>query len=617
MKKLLKISTFRAIFLAAMSLFLYINNTNAQSSATPGTARSIINGYIVPTFIKVTKGDTVTYWYGYAPDTSFAGETIFQKKAFTRDTTVYDTFTVKKNGLPTTDTTGYDLITRLWRALANSKDTGFVKPYQIVTIYPVPLPIKIYNIKMDGLPNGGVLSFFGRSGSQYDTTYISYSYTYNGDTLVRKPNPSTSKFVGNVNVSQKLTGLFSSRQKVKLRISMKNSVDTFYAVLIFDTPASSNKPVADGAVVKSVSYDSVVVALNLTSFNTSTKGYCINTVNKDTLIKTILSPKTETLVFRIGKLIPNTGYTLVFYGTNIMGTGNKVSVMFTTPPKPVTPTFTALAPEVRWDYTNLVYYINPKMDGVTNSTERIKRIDLRIYTDSLYQSVPMVYKISDAQSGLTGPFNGPRIDSDSGRFWYEYVVETTNSIFTSNLLGYNVGWNYVPKIIVPTLEITSVSIGSGSVTVNWKWTSDKDNLLTGVDAKVYKDVAKTIQVYTKQILTGSSLAKTSGTGSFNIALDTGTFWVNLTGQSQLGSSPMSTQSKFQIKFTAGITKIVRPIGPIECKVYSVASQLLGTYTIDPKVNLFSELPSGVYIARPIGNYAPFKVFNHQEGGKNE
>ncbi len=573
MKRLLKISTFRAIFLAAMSLIGSLKTTNAQTTITPGTPGNMIEAFNTIYGITVKKGDTVKVWWEYSADMAFSAPDTLPGRIFTKDSAkVRDTFTVSKNHLPPPKSiTGYNMYIRPAMKIKGDTVVRYGYPIQMVTVYPKPLNVKIQNFKITPLSGGCIIEFFGHSGSNYEKVYPKYQFRYNHKNktdIWRKPNPAIDSFIGmNYAYSRKLSGMFSN-DTVDVWIKAPNSVSSWDTIVTFVTTPSSAKPVTVEASGKSGTTDSAFVKIEATSFGISSKFYCVNTLNGDTLTQTIASNKTEILTFRFGNLVDNTKYPFKSWGENTAGIGNNITVTITTQPKLTTPTFTALSPEILWDYSNLNYYMYPKIDWVTNSSSKIGRIDMRVYfSDSMYQTVPSIWKISDANASLNGPFTGPRIDIvDTGRYCYEFVIEAANKIYNSNLKCYTVNRNAVPKIIVPTLEITSVSIGSGSVTVNWKWTSDKDNLLTGVDAKVYKDASKTIQVYTKQILTGSSLAKTSGTGSFNITLDTGTFWVNLTGQSQLGSNPISTQSKFQIKFTAGIAELQKNVNNIPCPI---------------------------------------------------
>ncbi len=460
MKKLNFNSIFRSIVILAMSL-LFFKNTNAQNSVTIGTPTSLINGFTIATSVKVTKGDSVVLNYYYAPDTSFAGEALLHKHVLTKDTLLRDTFTVKKNLLPPTDSTGYLLWLRAERIFIKSKDTAFIKPYQGVTVYPKPSIIKVYNLKITETSYGGVLSFFGRAGSPYEPVNIKYSYRYiiNNviDTIVRFPNSKTGQFTGNTGFSQTLKGIFSNRT-IKFRIYMETTVDTFDTYITFTTTPTSTKPVVAEGSGKSATADSAFIVVDVTGFGEVTKVYAINPANKDTLTQSMISIKTETLTFRFGKLNPVTNYNIVVYATSPKGIGNKITISIATQPKLVTPTFTALTPEVRW-YDGQ-YSIIPKLDWITNSGEKIKRIDVRIYhNDSLKMNAPTVHKISDANAGLTGPLNGPRIDSDSGRFHYEFSIETDKSIYTSNLLGYTVGWAQVPKSTLKVQIVKQIPIG--------------------------------------------------------------------------------------------------------------------------------------------------------------
>lgn len=450
MKKLTIFKRFRSIVILAMGLMLYLNNAKAQNSITVGAPTSLIDGFTITVSIKVTKGDTVVQGYDYASDTSFAGATGLPNRRVTRDTIIRDTFTVKKNQLPPTDTTGYTLWLRPTKIFVKAHDTGFLKPYQSVIVYPKPGIIKVYNFAITPTSYGGVVSFFGRAGSQYETVNLTYSYNYPTDTIWRTPNPKNGKFTGNTSFYQNITGILSNR-KIKFRVYMQSSVDTFNTVVTFTTTPTSTKPVVAEGSGKSATADSAFLNVEATSFNLNSKFYVINTANNDTIVKNVTSPKMEILNYRIGKLTNNTKCTFKVYGINGMGISNVIYITITTQPKLVTPTFTALKPEIRW-YDGQ-YSIIPKLDWTTNSGEKIKRIDMRVYTDSLKNNAPSVYKISDANAGLTGPLTGPRTNSDSGRFWYEFSIETTNNIYTSNLLGYNVGWALVPKSTLGVTEL--------------------------------------------------------------------------------------------------------------------------------------------------------------------
>jgi hypothetical protein len=440
------LNLFHGLFLAVMSLFLSFNITNAQNSVSPGVPTSLINGFTIKTAIKVVKGDSVIYWYRYSADTTFGSSSDLIRKIITRDTVIYDTFTVSKDFLPPTDSTGYGMYIKAGKIFVKAKDTGFVKPSQYVIVYPTPFKVKIQNLKIDSLPGGCTVNFFGKSGSPYEKGTTTFKFRYNPTDIWRKPNPDTVSFKGNMNVSRTITGMTSNKY-IELWINTKNVLSSFDTIVKFHTTVSSNKPAVAEAAGKSATFDSAFIVFGATSFNRLSKFYCVNTSNNDTQFISIASNKMETLIFRFGNLSGNTKYSFKCWGNNDIGIGNTIIITVATQPKLVTPKFTALKPEVYWDYTNLTYYILPKIDWITNSNTKIKRIDVRVYDDSLYNSTPTVFKIGDANSALNGPFTGPQMNSDSGRFWYDFVIETTdpiNSIVYSSLIGYNVGWAYVP-----------------------------------------------------------------------------------------------------------------------------------------------------------------------------
>jgi hypothetical protein len=458
MKKLKFNSFFRSIFILAMSLFLSFDITNAQNSATAGTPTSLIDGFTTTTSVKVKAGDTVVMWYQYAADTSFAGATDLPKRVLTKDTIIRDTFTVSKHLLPPTDTTGYTLWLRPMRIFVKAKDTGFVKPYQSVIVYPKPGVIKIYNFLITPTSYGCVVSFFGRAGSQYETVNLTYSYNYPTDTVWRTPTPKNGKFTGNTSFSQNITGILSNR-KINFRVYKESSVDTFNTVVTFTTTPTSTKPVVAEGSGKSATADSAFIVVDGTSFNQPSKFVCINTANNDTLTKTIASTKTESLIYRFGNVTGNTKYTFKTYSTNSMGTSNVVYITITTPPALVQPKFNALTPDVRWDFDNHQFFIYAKVDGLTNSQNKAKRVDVLIYIDSLKKNTPTSFLVVNGLSAIQGPWTSGRINSDSGRFWYEFLVETEKGIYTSTLLGYNVGWAQVPK---STLSIRQIKMAVGS-----------------------------------------------------------------------------------------------------------------------------------------------------------
>jgi len=513
MKNKVKNPIFRAMFIAAMSL-LFTNQANAQTTITPATPGSLIEGFTTLYGIKVKAGDTAKVWWEYSADAAFSAPDTLVSKTWLKDSAfVRDTFTVTKDSIyPVTSIIGYTLYLRLAMQI-NDGTISYGIPIQTVAVYPKPLNTKIQSFGITPLSGGGVVSFFGSTGSNYEIDTVTFRYRYGSTDIWRKPNPHSTTFVGmNQSFSRNLLGMLSNKS-VDLWVKVKNSVSSWDTIVTFTTTPTSNKALVAEAAGKTATSDSVFLNIDATSFNLNSKFYVINTMNNDTIVKSVTSPKMETLNYEFGKLTGNTKYTFKCYGVNSVGTGNVINITITTQPKLVTPTFWGKTPYVRWDETNQTYYILPVLDWVTNSLDKIKRIDVRIYTDSLYQSVPQVHKMSDGQSGLTGPFTGPRTDSDSGRFWYEYVVETEKSIYTSNLFGYDVNWKLVPK-----------------------------------------------------------------------------------------------------QTTTGIIQAKLPSGPVQCKLYNMSGQLISeSYTVDPKVNLFTqELPIGQLIAVPNG-YAPFRTYN--QGGK--
>lgn len=501
---------FRTLLMGAMSLLF--NNANAQTTITPGTPSSMIEGFTTVYKVTIKTGDTVKVWWEYSADAAFSAPDTLTSKTWTKDSAfVRDTFTVSKDSIyPVGSITGYTLYLRLAMQIQGWAIT-YGTPIQTVAVYPKPLNTKIQSFGITPLSGGGVVSFFGSTGSNYEIDTVTFRYRYGSTDIWRKPNPHSTTFVGmNQNFSRNLLGMLSNKS-VDLWVKVNNSISSWDTIVTFTTTPSSNKALVAEAVGKVATSDSVFLNIDATSFNLNSKFYVINTVNNDTIVKSVTSPKIELLNYGF-KVLPNTTYTFKCYGVNSVGTGNVINITITTQPKLVTPTFWGKTPYVRWDETNQTYYVLPVIDWVTNSLDKIKRIDIRIYTDSLHQSVPMVHKMSDGQSGLTGPFTGPRIDSDSGRFWYEYVVETEKSIYTSSLFGYDVNWKLVPK-----------------------------------------------------------------------------------------------------QTTTGIKTAFLPNGPVQCKLYNMSGQLVSeSYTVNPKVNLFTqELPKGQLIAVAEG-FTPFRIFN--QGG---
>lgn len=438
-------TTFRSLVLATMSLFFTIK-TNAQSSITPGSLGNWINGFTTIYDVKVVSGDTVRVWWEYSSDATFSAPDTLPSKTWTKDSSkVKDTFTVAKNNLPPVDSiTGYNLYLRLAMKI-NGGTTIYGTPIQNIAVYPKPLKIKVSNFGITPLAGGGVLGLFGSAGSNYEQASVITRFRYSSSDVWRKPNPDSVNFVGmSQSFSRTLSGMLSNKTII-LWVTVKNSVSNWDTVINFTTTPTSTKPVTAEAAGKIATSDSVFIKVEATSFNQSAKWFCINTVNNDTLIKSVMSPKMETIMFAFAVPSGNTKYTFLTYGVSTVGVGNKVTITITNPPKLVTPTFTAKTPDVRWNFDGQTYYILPKVDWITNSGDKINRIDVRIYTDSLFQSVPMVFKVSNAQAGLTGPITGERIDSDSGRFWYEFVFETEKGIYKSNLHGYDVNWKILPK----------------------------------------------------------------------------------------------------------------------------------------------------------------------------
>jgi hypothetical protein len=458
-----KNSVGRGASLSLLAVILFASSfkiANAQSSVTPGTPKSLIEGFTTVYSVIVKPGDTLKVWWEYSSDVIFSAPVALPSKTWTNDSSkVRDTFTVVKNSIPQPDSiVGYTHYIRL--AMELNGVTTYVKPSLPVDVLPKPLKIKVQSFGITPLSGGCVVGFFGSTGSNFENAGVTFRFRYNSSDIWRKPNPDSVNLIGmSQSFSRTLTGMLSNKS-ITLWVKVKNTVSSWDTVVTFTTTPTSTKPVVAEAAGKSATSDSAFIKIEATSFNLSSKFYVINTTNNDTLIQTITSTKMETLTLRFGKVLPNTQYTFKVYGVNSMGTGNVVTITVTTQPKLATPTFTALKPDVRYDVAQGQYYILPKVDWVTNSGEKVKRIDVRIYTDSLYQSVPMVWKVSSEQSGLTGPLTGPRVDSDSGRFWYEYVVETTTEIFTSNLLGYDVKWAVVPK---NTLGVSKMTLPNGPV----------------------------------------------------------------------------------------------------------------------------------------------------------
>lgn len=441
MKKTLKIITITCLIGTA----LFCNKkANAQTTITTGTPVSMVEAFNVAYSATVKSGDTVTIWWEWSADQAFSAPEKLPIKKVTTDTTVKDTFSVSGNKLPPVDSiTGYSLYLRLAKIINNSA-VSYSTPVQSVVVYPKPIKIKVTDFTVTSLSGGGVVSFFGSTGSNYENANVKFRFRYGNSDIWRKPNPDSTGFMGmNQSFSKSLSGMLSNKS-IDLWVMVNNSVSNWDTVVTFTTTPTSTKPVVVEAAGKTATADSIFLKVDVTSFNLDSKFYCINTVNNDTNIKNVTSPKMENIPFNFGKLWPDTKYTFKVYGINSMGIGNVINITITTPPKIVTPTFTALTPDVRFDASMNTFYIYPKVNWVTNSDEKIKRIDIRIYKDSLYQSVPEVWQVSSSQSALTGPLTGPRIDSDSGRFYYEFVTETATGIFTSNLLGYNVKKSLVP-----------------------------------------------------------------------------------------------------------------------------------------------------------------------------
>lgn len=448
MQKSLKTTKRGRGFLILSLAILIFNTTNAkaQTSITPAAPGSMIEGFTTLYGVKVKTGDTVRVWWEWASDATFSAPDTLPSKIWTKDSSkVRDTFTVAKHKLPPVDSvTGYTLYLRLAMQI-NGGAISFGTPTQSVIIYPNPLKLKVSNLSITPLAGGGSISFFGSTGSNYEYASVTFRFRYGSTDIWRKPNPDSTGFTGmNQSFSRTLLGMLSNK-KVDLQIKVNNKISSWDTVITFTTTPTSTKPVVSEAAGKVATSDSAFIKIEATSFGLSSKFYMINTLNNDTILKTITSNKMETLDYGFGNLTGNTIYVFKVYGVNGMGTGNTVNITIITQPKLVTPTFVAKVPNVRWDASAETYYILPKLDWVTNSGDKVKRIDVRIYTDSLKQSVPMMWKVSDEQSGLTGPFTGTRIDSDSGRFWYEYVVETEKSIYTSSLQGYDVNWKVTPK----------------------------------------------------------------------------------------------------------------------------------------------------------------------------
>lgn len=147
----------------------------------------------------------------------------------------------------------------------------------------------------------------------------------------------------------------------------------------------------------------------------------------------------------------------------------------------------------------------------------------------------------------------------------------------------------LPAPIEPKLTVTKVAFNNGSLVMDWSWFTNSDNLFTRVDAKIYADSNETIPVEINQISSGSP--KQSGSSTFNLSIDTGTYWVRLTGEVQKGTYPKSNIYKFTLSQKLGVESITKITERVDVQVYNAVGQLLGTFPFSNSD--YSQLPDGI------------------------
>ena len=196
---------------------------------------------------------------------------------------------------------------------------------------------------------------------------------------------------------------------------------------------------------------------------------------------------------------------------------------------------------------------------------------------------------------------------------YEITLWANNSL---GMKSSEMRWFVTPEEPVGTM-IKSLPpvIFSGGIKPMFKYTMPMDSRFTQVDLKIWRNSGLT-GAPIKSVVVVQNLTQSGEYEGGEILLPAGKYWGRYSVDDTKGIWPYSDTFAFEVKWGLGFENISSSNLPIQCKLYTINGQLISeNYIVTPSVNLFdSWLPTGLLIAVPIETSAPFKVFNHQEGG---
>lgn len=177
-------------------------------------------------------------------------------------------------------------------------------------------------------------------------------------------------------------------------------------------------------------------------------------------------------------------------------------------------------------------------------------------------------------------------------------------------------WLITPDMPVPTtIKSLPPIIYAGGIKAVFSYTMPNDNMFSSVNLKLWTN--SSLSGAAKSIPVAKNLTQSGTfTGEEEIPLEKGKYYGYYTTDDIKGVWPTSDTFMFEVKFTAGIQKLSLSTEPVECRLFDLSGKMISeSYIVNPKINLFDpNLPNGIIIARPIGKFSPFKIFNHQEGG---
>ncbi len=165
--------------------------------------------------------------------------------------------------------------------------------------------------------------------------------------------------------------------------------------------------------------------------------------------------------------------------------------------------------------------------------------------------------------------------------------------------------------VTPSVKINYAYAISGGMYFNWDWATVQNQKILNTYVKVYKDSLRKMPVEIRMLTEQLDQLAGNQTDTVRSAkITTGNYWVSLTCETDSGFL-VSNLEKVTVNFNLDAKPVSKvPIGPIQCKLYDMSGKLVSeSYTVDPKVNLFTQdLPNGVLIAITKG-YPAFRVYN--------